>query len=71
MRSGPQLKKTIGQSLPILLSKISSEAWCDAILTAVAGHVVGNRPDRFEPRLVKRRPKTYKHLREPRRNYKP
>lgn len=27
---------------------------------------VGNRPDRYEPRLVKRRPKQYKHLKEPR-----
>lgn len=27
---------------------------------------VGNRPDRCEPRLVKRRPKQYHHLREPR-----
>jgi DDE family transposase len=27
---------------------------------------VGNRPDRCEPRVVKRRPKPYKHLREPR-----
>jgi hypothetical protein len=27
---------------------------------------VGNRPDRCEPRLVKKRPKQYKHLREPR-----
>jgi len=38
-----------------------------ALLTAIAAHRVGNRPDRVEPRLVKRRPKQYKHLREPRR----
>ena len=63
--------QTLDQFLPILLSKASSEAWCTALLTAVATHVVGNRPDRFEPRLVKRRPKPYKHLREPRHNYKP
>ncbi len=43
----------------------------DALLAAVATHVVGHRPDRFEPRLRKRRPKPYKHLCEPRRNYKP
>ena len=62
--------QTLQQFLPILLTSVSSERWCEALLTAVATHVVGNRPDRFEPRLVKRRPKPYKHLREPRRNYK-
>ena len=63
--------QTLDQFLPILLSKVSSEAWCTALLTAVATHIVGDRPDRFEPRLRKRRPKPYKHLREHRRNYKP
>ena len=63
--------QSLDQFLPILLSRVSSEAWCTALLTAVATHIVGNRPDRFEPRLRKRRPKPYKHLREPRRNYKP
>jgi hypothetical protein len=63
--------QTLDQFLPILLSGVSSEAWCKALLTAVATHIVANRPDRFEPRLVKRRPKPYKHLREPRQNYKP
>ena len=37
------------------------------LLTAIAAHRVGDRPDRVEPRLVKRRPKQYKHLHEPRR----
>ena len=63
--------QTLDQFLPILLSKVSSETWCMALLAAVATHIVGNRPDRFEPRLRKRRPKPYKHLREHRRNYKP
>jgi hypothetical protein len=63
--------QTLSHFLPILLSRISSDAWCAALLTAVATHVVGDRPDRFEPRLVKRRAKPYKHLREPRQNYKP
>jgi hypothetical protein len=63
--------QTLDQFLPILLSRVTSEAWCEALLTAVATHIVGNRPDRFEPRLVKRRAKPYKHLREHRRNYKP
>jgi putative transposase len=36
------------------------------LLGQVGKERVGNRPDRYEPRLVKRRPKQYKHLREPR-----
>jgi putative transposase len=63
--------QTLDQFLPLLLTRVSSEGWCQALLTAIAAHIVGNRPDRFEPRLRKRRPKPYKHLREPRRNYKP
>jgi putative transposase len=63
--------QTLAQFLPLLLSRASTEAWCAALLTAIAAHVVGDRPDRVEPRLVKRRPKPYKYLREPRQNYKP
>jgi hypothetical protein len=37
------------------------------LLRAVGKELVGNRPDRYEPRVVKKRPKKYKHLREPRR----
>jgi hypothetical protein len=62
--------QTLKEFLPILLTGVSSDIWCQSLLTAVATHVVGNRPDRVEPRLRKRRPKPYKHLREPRRNYK-
>jgi hypothetical protein len=36
------------------------------LLEAVATHRVGNRPDRFEPRARKRRPKPYPMLRHPR-----
>ena len=38
----------------------------EALLVAVAGHRVGNRPNRVEPRAVKRRPKPYDWLKEPR-----
>jgi hypothetical protein len=62
--------QTIGTFLPMLCSGVSLDAWCNALLTAIAAHAVGNRPDRYEPRLTKRRPKKYKHLREPRLNYK-
>ena len=40
--------------------------WVAAMLVAVATHVVGNRPDRVEPRRVKRRPKPYPRLTKPR-----
>jgi hypothetical protein len=61
------------ESLVVVTTLLDAEEYPPeeiALLTAVATHVVGNRPDRFEPRLRKRRPKPYKHLREPRRNYK-
>ena len=38
----------------------------EAILTAVATHRVNDRPDRVEPRAVKRRPKKISYLNEPR-----
>jgi hypothetical protein len=62
--------QTLNQFLPMLTSLATPDAWREALLAAVAAHAVGNRPDRYEPRLTKRRPKKYKHLREPRANYK-
>jgi putative transposase len=61
--------QTLGQFLPLLMANITMETWCKALLAAVAAHDVGNRPDRFEPRRVKRRPKHYKLLQKPRRLY--
>src|SRR4029077_183867 len=62
--------QTLNQFLPLLVASMPTAAGCQALLACIAAHVVGNRPDRYEPRLVKRRPKPYKHLREPRANYK-
>jgi hypothetical protein len=62
--------QTLKEFLPILLTNVSSDMWCEALLTAVATHLVGHRPDRFEPRVIKRRPKAYKRMREPRENYR-
>jgi hypothetical protein len=42
----------------------------ERVLAAVAAHRVGDRPDRFEPRLRKRRPKHYAFLRKPRAEVK-
>jgi hypothetical protein len=38
-----------------------------AMLQAIAGHRVGDRPGRVEPRATKRRPKKLRYLNEPRR----
>jgi DDE family transposase len=40
------------------------------ILDAIASHRVGDRPDRFEPRRKKRRPKPYDRLMKPRQEAK-
>jgi hypothetical protein len=42
----------------------------DRLLEAVASHRVGERPDRYEPRRRKRRPKPYDRLMKPRHEYK-
>jgi hypothetical protein len=42
----------------------------EVMLSAIAEHRVGNRPDRFEPRAVKKRPKNYPRLKEPRSDAK-
>ncbi len=61
--------QTLNHFLPMLMAGAATEAWCQALLAAVAAHVVGNRPNRFEPRRVKRRPKPYKLLQKHRRLY--
>jgi hypothetical protein len=40
------------------------------VLRAIASHRVGNRPDRVEPRVVKRRPKAYPRMQESRQRFK-
>jgi len=62
--------QTLNQFLPLLGSSMPVAAGCEALINCIAAHVVGHRPDRYEPRLVKRRLKKYKHLREPRADYK-
>ena len=41
-----------------------------AALRAIASHRVGDRPDRVEPRVVKRRPKAYPRMHESRQRFK-
>jgi hypothetical protein len=40
------------------------------VFAAVATRQVGNRPDRFEPRVKRRRAKIYSHMIKPRDEYK-
>ena len=62
--------QTLNQLLPVLATTISTDAWCTALLAAIAAHGVGNRPDRVEPRVRKRRPKNYPPMNRPRSDYK-
>jgi hypothetical protein len=62
--------QTLNAFLPTLHGGVDLDCWCRVLLAAIASHAVGNRPDRFEPRLRKRRPKPYQHIREPRQNYR-
>ena len=62
--------QTINRLLPVLSTSLSTADWCEAMLEAIATHVVGDRPDRFEPRVRKRRPKKYQPMTEPRENYR-
>jgi putative transposase len=62
------------QSFTTFLEKLHActdvDAWCEALIHAVGTHNVGNRPDRVEPRVKKRRPKPYKLMQQPRAAYK-
>ena len=57
--------------LPILNSNCDSEEFCQVLFRCCLQHAVGNRPDRYEPRVVKRRAKPYKLMTKPRQQYKP
>lgn len=62
--------QTLSHFLPLLAAGMPLNEGCEAMVRCIATQLVGKRPDRVEPRLVKRRPKQYKSLREPRQNYK-
>lgn len=63
--------QTLNQFLPLLGSSIDSETLCFELFRCCLQHVVGHRPDRYEPRVVKRRPKPYPRMNKPRHCYKP
>jgi hypothetical protein len=49
---------------------VHREALSEQVLRAIAVHRVADRPDRFEPRMAKRRPKRYDRLAKPRQEIK-
>ena len=62
---------TLVEMLPVLGLISDPDELCVVLLKSVSQHAVGNRPDRYEPRVLKRRPKKYKLMQKPRRDYKP
>lgn len=62
--------QTLLSFLPLLASRMELDAGLPALLEAIASHEVDNRPDRYEPRRVKRRPKNYKYFRMSRKEYR-
>jgi hypothetical protein len=62
--------QTLNNFLPLLASCMPLDAGCAALINSVAAHAVGNRPDRYEPRRVKRRPKPHKLMQMSRKEYK-
>ena len=61
--------KTIDRLL-MLVTYVPIDVWCQTLLNVIATHEVGNRPDRNEPRVLKRRGKTYSLMIKPRAEYK-
>ncbi len=67
--------QTLEAFQPVLALRVrqdpaSDDALYRRLLDAVASHRVGDRPDRFEPRQRKRRPKPYDRLMKPRHEAK-
>ena len=62
---------TLVELLPVVGAIASGEVFCDLLFACCLQHLVGRRPDRYEPRVVKRRPKPYKLMNKPRQSYKP
>lgn len=62
--------QTVNQFLPQMTSARSVADICEALARCIAAHIVGNRPNRYEPRVRKRRPKEYAYMTKPRAEYR-
>jgi putative transposase len=63
--------QTLTEFLPLLHSLADADQLCNLLFRCCLRHRAGHRPDRYEPRVVKRRPKPYKRMTKPRRHYQP
>ena len=59
-----------GEINTLLTACMPLDTGCAALLSCIGAHRVGNRPDRVEPRRIKRRPKHFKLMQQPRAEYK-
>lgn len=62
---------TVSDMLPVLGVISNADELCEVLYRCCLQHAVGNRLGRYEPRVLKRRPKKYKLMQKPRREYKP
>jgi hypothetical protein len=62
---------TVSDMLPVLGLISNADELCDVLYRCCLQHIVGNRPGRYEPRVLKRRLKPYKLMQKPRASYKP
>ena len=62
---------TLMEVLPILGTIRDRDDPCCVLWACCQQHDLGARPDRYEPKVVKRRPRPYKLMQKPRRDHKP
>jgi hypothetical protein len=62
---------TVSDMLPILGLISNADERRDVLCRCCLQHVVGDRPDRYEPRVPMRKQKKYKLMQKPRHSYKP
>jgi hypothetical protein len=62
--------QTLHHFLPLFGSSTNVHTLCEAFVRSMAAHIVGDRPDRYEPRVKKRRAKEYDLMNKPRAEYK-
>lgn len=63
--------QTLNETFPILSTIDNYAVLVETMLASCSKHEVGNRPGRYEPRVLKRRPKSYAFMTKPRHQYKP
>lgn len=63
--------QTLNEMLPTLGSANDPNSLWNVLLDCCLKHIVGDRQDRYEPRVLKRRPKPYKRMMKPRHEYQP